>query len=410
MLGDFVPLGEFLDGFRRMKNVTLLGIGPVSTNTVVAALLTAAERDFPLFLIASRNQVDREELGGGYLSGWDQQGFVDGVRKLTGIHGCPRAVYFCRDHGGPWQRDMELDGKIAHDEAMELCRTSFLADLQAGFDLLHIDPTKNPFLEKGEKGMNTVIRDTADLIAWLEKERKSRALPEVVYEVGTEDIRGGLTPPGRFRDFLTVLKKKLQAESLPMPDFIVGQTGTLVKLDGNYGVFNPGTARELADIARENGCFLKEHNADYLDGETLKMHPFLGISSANAAPEFGVAETKSLLRLSHEASPGKDFRGTLTELVFSENRWRKWLPENLKNVPSHDFRKDPALTGRIVSSCGHYYLDRPEILQLKEKIFQEVSGKDVPDPEKEVMDSIRESILRYVNAFNLTDLNRRKIT
>ncbi|MDO9574178.1 MAG: class II D-tagatose-bisphosphate aldolase, non-catalytic subunit, partial [Candidatus Contubernalis sp.] len=148
MLGDFLPLREFLEKFQEIENVTLMGIGPVSTNTIIASLSAAAEYDFPLFLIASRNQVDKEELGGGYLSGWDQQGFVNGVKELAEMHGLPRVVYFCRDHGGPWQRDKELNQKIPHEEAMNFGKTSFLADLKAGFDLLHIDPTKNPFLKE----------------------------------------------------------------------------------------------------------------------------------------------------------------------------------------------------------------------------------------------------------------------
>lgn len=405
-MGNFLPLRDFLDRFQKVKNVTLLGIGPVSTNTIIAALQAAAEHDFPLFLIASRNQVDKKELGGGYLSGWDQQGFVKGVRKLAEMHDLPKAVYFCRDHGGPWQRDKELNGKMPHDEAMAIGKASFLADLEAGFDLLHIDPTKNPFLQKGEEGMATIIQDTVDLITASEQERKRLNLPEVAYEVGTEDIRGGLTRSDRYREFLVTLKKRLKAENLPLPDFIVGQTGTLVKLDGNYGFFNPDVARKLATIARENNCFLKEHNTDYLDEETLKTHPVIGISSANVAPEFGVTETKSLLRLSYLAPSGEAFRKVLTEQVFSENRWQKWLPENLKNIPAGDFQKDAGLTYKAVVSCGHYYLDQPEALDLKKKFFREISAKSKIDPGQEVIESIKKAILRYVDAFNLTGLNK----
>ncbi len=384
----------------------MLGIGPVSTNTIVVALSASTEYDFPLFLIASHNQVDKKELGSGYLSGWDQTGFVNGVRELAEMHGFLKAVYFCRDHGGPWQRDKELNQKIPHQEAMALGTASFLADLKAGFDLLHIDPTKNPFLKKPDEGMPVIIQDTIDLIATSEQERKRLNLPEVAYEVGTEDIRGGLTQSSRYREFLTTMKKKLAAKNLPRPNFIVGQTGTLVKMDGNYGFFNPNVARELAGIARENGCFLKEHNTDYLDEETLKMHPVIGISSANVAPEFGVTETKSLLRLSYLASSGEAFRKILTEQVFSETRWQKWLPENLKNTSTENFRKDAGLTYKAVVSCGHYYLDQPEVLDLKEKLFREISAKSKIEPGKEVIENIKKAILKYVNAFNLTGLNK----
>ena len=48
MPGDFLTLPEFLDRFQKIENVTLMGVGPVSTNTIIASLLTADERDFPL--------------------------------------------------------------------------------------------------------------------------------------------------------------------------------------------------------------------------------------------------------------------------------------------------------------------------------------------------------------------------
>ena len=53
-------------------------------------------------------------------------------------------TYICRDHGGPWQRNAELDGKFPLDRAMAIARQSFRADIEAGFNYLHIDPTKCP--------------------------------------------------------------------------------------------------------------------------------------------------------------------------------------------------------------------------------------------------------------------------
>jgi len=87
-----------------------------------------------------------------------------------------------------------------------------LADLKAVFDLIHIDPTKNPFLKGDRKDIETIIGDTVDLIAYLENEREKLGLPEIVYEVGTEDIRGGLTKPAQFRSFLMLLKKFLKSK------------------------------------------------------------------------------------------------------------------------------------------------------------------------------------------------------
>lgn len=58
------------------ERFTLLGVGPMSRTLLTAALQLAGEKDFPLLLIASRNQVDSDEYGHGYVCGWDQDRFV----------------------------------------------------------------------------------------------------------------------------------------------------------------------------------------------------------------------------------------------------------------------------------------------------------------------------------------------
>ncbi|MFH0795917.1 MAG: hypothetical protein V2A65_02545, partial [Candidatus Omnitrophota bacterium] len=156
---------------------------------------------------------------------------------------------------------------------------------------------------------------------------------------------------------------------------------------------------------RENRAFLKEHNTDYLDEESLRMHPVLGISAANVAPEFGVAETKSLIRISYLTPSGDKFRHELEEKVFSETRWQKWLPENLKAVEPRAIRTNPALAYKVVTSCGHYYLDEPDVLTAKKSFFRVLKKKKI-NPEREVIESIKKAMVKYVDAFNLKDLNK----
>lgn len=40
----------------------MIGIGPMSHTLIKASMLLAKEKDFPLMFIASRNQVDADEL------------------------------------------------------------------------------------------------------------------------------------------------------------------------------------------------------------------------------------------------------------------------------------------------------------------------------------------------------------
>lgn len=110
-----------------------LAVGPVSRNVVDAALTVAYRCDSRIMLIPSRSQVDAEEFGKGYL-GWSTEEFATYVRARD-----PRQlVLLCRDHGGPWQHPAEAEMR---DEraAMESCTASYCHDIDAGFDLVHID-------------------------------------------------------------------------------------------------------------------------------------------------------------------------------------------------------------------------------------------------------------------------------
>ena len=100
------------------KSATLLGIGPMSPNLLQASFELAKDDDFPLMFIASRNQVDADELGGGYVNGWNQETFTKDIKKVADKVGFDGLYYLCRDHGGPWQRDKERNDHLPVDEAM----------------------------------------------------------------------------------------------------------------------------------------------------------------------------------------------------------------------------------------------------------------------------------------------------
>ena len=119
-------------------HATMVGIGPMSPNLIQAVFELAKDEDFPPMFIASRNQVDMDEMGAGYVNGWDQKRFAADIKKVADEVGYTGPYYLCRDHGGPWQRDEERNAHLPEDEAMELARKSFVADMEAGFDLLMV--------------------------------------------------------------------------------------------------------------------------------------------------------------------------------------------------------------------------------------------------------------------------------
>ena len=233
---NHLPLRTLIANLKQAAHpCTLLGVGPVSEIVVRATFDACRKHNCPPIFIASRNQVDLKSLGHGYLmGGMDQRAFVDLLLAVAARSGYTGPLYICRDHGGPWQRNAELDGKYPLDRAMEIARQSFAADIEAGFNYLHIDPTKcpHPFTQED------LVNWTVELVAFCEETRTRRARGEIDYEVGTEDIQGGLTTPQTYDAFLRRLTAALAARRLPLPTCVVGQTGTLCKIDRNVGRFD----------------------------------------------------------------------------------------------------------------------------------------------------------------------------
>ena len=392
---------------------TLLGIGPMSKRIVRISLQAAKRRNFPIMFIASRNQVDLEELGGGYVCSWDQGSFMETIGELAEQVRYGGLCYVWRDHGGPWQRDSERREKLSPEAAMEIAERSYLEDLLRGFNLLHIDPTKDPHQEVSELEM--VTERTVALIEFVEKERKKRGLPEISYEVGTEETSGGLTSAEVYESFIKKLNAILLRKGLPLPAFIVGQTGTLVRMTENVGSFDAGAARALSQVSARNDAGLKEHNADYLDDSILLQHPPLGITAANVAPEFGVVETEAYLQLGlvEKAQQGRIASASniveiLSKKAVSSQRWRKWMVGKSQDASVAEVEENEELRMRIARICGHYVFDDPEVRDGLERLTRNLSDLGI-DAESYVDDRIDKSIDRYVTCFNLENLTSKLI-
>lgn len=391
------------------EKFTMLGVGPMSKTLLIASLELAKEKDFPIMLIASRNQVDSDEFGHGYVCGWDQDRFVADVEQAAKEIGFDGLVYLCRDHGGPWQRDEERAAKLPVEEAMEICKRSYIHDMESGFDLLHIDPTKDPDFAMGTVPFETVIERTIDIIDALESYRREKGLPEVGYEAGTEETNGGLTSVESFSDFIDELVSRLEERGLHAPEFVVGQTGTLTRLTENVGHFNRENAAKLSENAAKHGVGVKEHNGDYLSDKILLEHPHLGVTAMNVAPEFGVVETRAYLELAkvEERNVPAEKRSALTavmaEFAVRSQRWRKWVLEDMANASVEEVLKDDALTAQITDICGHYTYEVPEVKAEIQKMMQNLSEVDV-DGERYVIYKIKESLDRYAFCFGMHGL------
>ncbi len=190
-----------------------------------------------------------------------------------------------------------------------------------------------------------------------------------------------------------------EKHNLPFPTFVVIQTGTKVKEMKNVGSLDspirvidqlPSEIQipKMIEICNKYQIMMKEHNADYLSNESLHWHPRLGIHAANVAPEFGVKETISLLKILEENNL-KKIADKFLELAFSSEKWKKWLLRPSK------------LTDREKSIlAGHYVFSTNICKELKEEAAQELALKGI-NLNQFLKESIKKSIIRYLTNFRL---------
>lgn len=402
---------------KKGESATLLGIGPMSKNCVQATLELSKEDDYPVMFIASRNQVDLDELGGGYVNGWNQFTFAKAVEEVAEEIGYDNLYYLCRDHGGPWQRDKERNDHLPAEEAMKLGQQSYVGDIEAGFDLLMIDPTKDPFEVGKVIPLDTVLERTVELIEFCENERKARNLPEIGYEVGTEETNGGLTSTETYETFIIRLKEELDKRGLPMPTFIVGQTGTLTRKTEQVGNFNFQNAYDLAQMAKKYGVGLKEHNGDYLDDVTLLEHIPAAITATNVAPQYGTEETRAYLNLAKVeeklvqhglVTEPSNIRETLLIHAIRSERWRKWMVGDQKELTVEQILAsgDTQLQEEILDIAGHYTFNDDAVKTEIEKLYTNLSAHNI-DGKRYVIDHIKRPIRNYAECYNLKGVTSR---
>ena len=370
---------------------TLLGVGPMSINCVDAAIDLANEYAIPLMLIASRRQIDSEQFNGGYVNNWTTSEFANYVRnKDRGAN-----IILSRDHGGPWQNNEEKKQNMILDLAMKSAKESYKADIDAGFEILHIDPSIDIHRTPSQ---NELLERLFELYEYCYSYALDRG-KEIIFEVGTEEQSGSTNTPDELDFTLSSVEKFCKKNKFPLPTFVVIQTGTRVMEMRNVGSFDsplrvfdeiPSEIQvpKMIEICKKHNIFMKEHNTDYLSDVALSWHPRLGIHAANVAPEFGVAETKSFLQIM-EDNDLTSLADRFLELAYNSKKWDKWM---LPNTTASDRDRS------IIS--GHYIFSTPECLELKKEAAQYLKKKRI-DLDAYLCDQVKKSILRYLYNFRL---------
>ena len=268
------------------------------------------ENNYPLMIIASRNQVD-------YVTGYvcTTAELAEQIKQYKNPN-----LLLCRDHCGPYFSD--LDRGLAIEDAIDRCMKTIAADIAAGFDLIHIDVSRIK---------NNQLHYAKQLI-----EYALSLNPDIMLEFGSEDntgidINSSLARIDVQLGFFNPYKKNVK--------FFVTQTGSLTK-DGQVGTFDVERNRVIGDQIRAEGFLFKEHNADYFTAQDIQQRIEAGVDSLNIAPQLGKVQTDLLKEFAT-----KDLWDIFADLVYSQPYWQRWVPEGVTD-------KDTA-----VSVSGHYLFD-----------------------------------------------------
>ena len=162
---------KILDEILNRKNSTLLGVGPMSLNCVNATIELANQNNVPLMMIASRRQIDCKKMGGGYVNNWSTEEFSKYVHKKD----YSSKIILSRDHGGPYQNNIEYEKNLNIKDAMNYAKDSFEVDIKNGFKIIHIDPSIDP---SGSLNTETILERLKELYVFCIETAKPE--PEVL--------------------------------------------------------------------------------------------------------------------------------------------------------------------------------------------------------------------------------------
>lgn len=384
----------------RRRNFTLLAVCPNSEAVLEAAVRAASQHRAPLLLAATLNQVDRD---GGY-TGWTPAEFVEKSRQLVDEEGSATRVYACLDHGGPWLKDQHSRERWSFEDTFAEVKRAIAACVEAGYQLLHIDTTVDRSLAtEGRLDVAVMVERTIVLIGYAEEMRKNFGKDRVLYEVGSEEVAGGLVDMRRFDEYLSLLRRGLEARNLghAWPVFVVAQIGT----DLHTTTFDPGAVAVVNDRILGLGSLIKGHYTDWVD--QAQAYPITGVGAANVGPEFTAEEFLALESLEEEevrlcADLGLERSGVTSAIVAAvedSGRWRKWLQPGEKALA---FESLSAERRRWLVMTGARYIWRTSaVVDARARLYRNLKRVH-PDPHRLVVDRIAARIGDYLQHFRMT--------
>jgi D-tagatose-1,6-bisphosphate aldolase subunit GatZ/KbaZ len=277
-----------------------LGVGPMSNEIINLCLEYSKVYEYPLMIIASRNQVDATS---GYVCTTSEL-----VKKIKdNVYYNSDRILICRDHCGPYFSD--LDQQLELDDAVDKCIETIDKDIDANFELIHIDVSRIP-IDQQESTTHILI------------EHALSRNPNILFEYGSEDNTGE-----HLDQTLKNIDRQIQIVSKYASNlrYIVSQTGSLTK-HTQVGNFSIEQNSVIAEKIAKAGFLFKEHNADYLSVDDVKLRVAANVDALNIAPQLGTIQSSVITDL------GKEFSTEYTEFynyVLATNYWKKWVTKDI---------------------------------------------------------------------------------
>ncbi len=377
---------------------------PNSISVLKASLQSAKRANAPIKFAATLNQVDSD---GGY-TGFTPKEFVDTIREEARVINFTGPVIIAIDHGGPWLKDKHRLENLSYEESMAAVKNTFEEAIDAGYDLIHVDPTVDNTLPKGEAiRIEVVAERTIELIVHCESYRRKKGLDRIAYEVGTEEVHGGLADMSVFMRFLELLSDGLEKNDLKntWPCFVVGKVGT----DLHTTLFDPVVASELTKAVLPYGSKIKGHYSDSVDNP--EDYPLSGMGAANIGPEFTEREYDGLIELTAiEAvlfSEGRlakpsGMKERLWDAVIESMRWTKWLNEEESADDFYALSQERQLW--LIKTGCRYIWENPPVLAARGRLYANMALSGIK-AEEIVLTGIGQAMDRYFHAFRLVNVN-----
>jgi len=346
----------------------------MSLNSFNAICNSSRFSKYPITVIASRNQIESEELGGGYVNNWSTESFSLFARNNKAN------IILARDHAGPYQSSLSTTNFNNDQDALNDSVKSLKCDILNGFQFLHLDPSN---YSKSTITLDGMINSLVEMYGICDEYSKSLNR-EVYYEIGAEGHSSTIGSSEELEYFLQRTISEIKKYNFKYPTFCVAMLGSLVKETRNIGNFsdnikgnNLKDIKKIINIIHSYDLSVKQHNADYLCLDVFKKMPSFGLDAINIAPELGKIETSLILDIlkNHNCTA---FYDRFNQLAFNSNKWKKWVI-NTSNFRPEDYTK----------IAGHYLFSTKEFCLLKNEILEDIPYIDeiiVAEIEKHIRD------------------------